>query len=118
VTSPPPPPILRTGKLCSLEIPAPDVHRSASFYERAFGWTIRSRDSDRPSFDDTTGQVSGAFVTHRTPNAEPGVLIHIMTADAMVSAARVREAGGTLVLPVGLYQRPGLAEREGPDPAP
>jgi uncharacterized protein len=34
------PPTLRTGKLCYPEIPALDVHESATFYERAFGWTI------------------------------------------------------------------------------
>jgi uncharacterized protein len=34
----PGPPTLRSGKLCYVEIPAVDVHRSASFCERAFGW--------------------------------------------------------------------------------
>ena len=47
-------PTFQTGKLCYVEIPARDVHESADFYERAFGWNIRFRDIDRPSFDDTT----------------------------------------------------------------
>jgi uncharacterized protein len=131
VTSPPPPPTLRTGKLCYLEIPALEVHRSATFYQRAFGWNIRFADSDRPSFDDTTGQVSGAWVTSRTPDPDPGILPYIMTADAEATAARVIEAGGIIVLPVGryggevlatfldpagnllgVYEQPGLAEAE------
>ena len=58
----PPPPTLRTGTICYLEIPARDVRRSADFYRAAFAWRIRFGDTDRPSFDDTTGQVSGEFV--------------------------------------------------------
>jgi uncharacterized protein len=131
----PPPPTLGTGKLCYLEIPALDLHQSATFYRRAFGWNIRFGDSDRPSFDDTTGEVSGAWVTNRAPDPEPGILPYIMTADASASAARVVEAGGTMVLPVGryggevlatfldpagnllgIYQQPGLAETEGVTP--
>jgi predicted enzyme related to lactoylglutathione lyase len=121
----------RTGKLCYLEIPALDVHHSASFYESAFGWNIRFRETDRPSFDDTTGQVSGAWVSNRTPDPEPGILPYIMVADAAAAAERVIAAGGTIVLPpgpygtevlatfldpagnlLGIYQQPGLAEEE------
>jgi len=53
MTPSPPPPTLRTGKICYLEIPALDIQVSAAFYERVFGWNIRFRDTDRPSFDDT-----------------------------------------------------------------
>ena len=131
MTLPPPPPTLRTGKLCYLEIPALDVHESAAFYQRAFGWTIRFGDTERPSFDDTTGEVSGAWVRDRTPDPEPGILPYIMVADAAVAAAAVVAAGGTVVLPVGeygtevlatfldpagnllgIYQQPGLAQAE------
>ncbi len=71
MTIPPPPPTLRTGKLCYWEIPARDVHQSAAFYERVFGWNIRFRETDRPSFDDTTCEVTGAWVLDRTPRADP-----------------------------------------------
>jgi predicted enzyme related to lactoylglutathione lyase len=130
-----PPPTLRTGKLCYLEIPAIDVHRSAAFYERAFGWTIRDRDTGRPSFDDTTGEVSGAWVRDRPPATEPGVLPYIMVASAERAAEAVIAAGGDIVLPVGrygsevlatfrdpggnvmgIYQQPGLAESEDEQP--
>jgi uncharacterized protein len=113
------------------------VHRSATFYERAFGWSIRFGDSDHPSFDDTTGEVSGTWVTSRTPDPDPGILPYIKTADAGATAARVVEAGGTIVLRVGryggemlatfldpagnllgIYEQPGLAEAEDVIPAP
>jgi hypothetical protein len=129
--SQPPPPSLRTGKLCYLEIAAQDVHESATFYERAFEWNIRSGDTDRPSFDDTTGQISGAWVRDRVPDAEPGILPYIMVADAVDAVRRVVAAGGTVVLPpgehgteviatfldpagnlMGIYQQPGLADTE------
>lgn len=131
MTPPLPPPTLRTGKLCYLEIPAVDVHQSATFYQRAFGWNIRFGDTDRPSFDDTTGQVSGAWVRDRTPDAEPGILPYIMVADASAATEAVVAAGGKIVLPVGqygtevlatfldpagnllgIYQQPGLAQAE------
>jgi predicted enzyme related to lactoylglutathione lyase len=122
---------LRSGKLCYLEIPALDVHESADFYERVFGWNVRFRDTDRPSFDDTTGQVSGAWVLDRTPDSKPGVLPYVMVADAAATEEAISAAGGRIVLPagtyggevlatfldpagnlIGLYQQPGLADAE------
>ena len=47
--------------LCYVEIPAVDVHQSANFYEKVFGWNIRHRETDRPSFDDAPERVSGAW---------------------------------------------------------
>jgi uncharacterized protein len=124
-------PDFRIGKLCYVEIPSRDPHESADFYERAFGWRIRSRETDQPSFDDTTGQVSGMFVRDRAPAVESGFMLHIMAADAADAADAVLAAGGEIVLPVGnyggetlarfrdpsgnvmgIYQQPGLAEME------
>jgi uncharacterized protein len=58
-------------------MPAVDVHQSAAFYEQVFGWNIRGRDTDRPSFDDGTGDVSGAWVTDQAISREPGLLPYI-----------------------------------------
>ena len=129
--TPRPPPAHQTGKISYLEIPARDVHESAAFYETAFDWNIRSRETDRPSFDDTTAQVSGAFVRNGTPDADPGMLTYIMVASAAAATDRVVAAGGSIVLPVGryetevlatfldpagnllgIYQQPGLADAE------
>ena len=131
MTLPPRPPTLRTGKLCYLEIPARDLHESANFYERVFDWNIRFRETERPSFDDTTGEVSGAWVLDRTPDPEPGILPYIMVADAAAAVETVVAAGGRIVLPagehggevlatfldpagnlLGIYQQPGLADAE------
>ncbi len=53
------------GKICYIEMPASDVARSAEFYERVFGWSIRKRGDGSTSFDDTTGEVSGTWVLGR-----------------------------------------------------
>jgi uncharacterized protein len=57
-----------------LEIPAIDVHRSASFYENVFYWKIRNRETSRPKFDGEPGCVSGAWVTRRPISTDPGLL--------------------------------------------
>ena len=65
------PPLYRTGKICYLGMPALDVHVWAAFYEHAFGWNVWFRDTGRPSCADTTGGVSGAWVTDRKPDPDP-----------------------------------------------
>jgi uncharacterized protein len=113
------------GKICYIEMPALDIRRSAAFYESVFDWKIRQRGDGSTAFDDTTGQVSGTWVTGRTP-AEPGLLAYIMvdsvakTCEAVVAnggeivqpigrdapeiTARFRDPGGNVI---GLYQEPG-----------
>jgi predicted enzyme related to lactoylglutathione lyase len=44
-----------------LEIPTVDPGQSATFNGNVFGWNVRHRDTPRPSFDDATGNVSGAW---------------------------------------------------------
>ena len=119
------PPTRANGKICYLEMPAIDIARSADFYRRAFGWNIRKRGDGATAFDDTTGEVSGAWVLGRPPAAQPGLLFYIMvdsvaaTLDAIVAAgghivqplgadapeitARFRDPGGNVI---GLYQEP------------
>ncbi len=125
------PPTLATGKICYIEIPATDIERSAGFYQRAFGWQIRRRGDGETAFDDPVNEVSGAWVLDRPPSSQPGLMIHIMVADAAAAAQAVLAAGGDIVAPVdpqarekvarfrdpagnvlGIYQQPGLAEAE------
>jgi len=120
------PPTLANGKICYIEMPATDVARSADFYKKVFGWNIRKRGDGSTSFDDTVGQVSGAWVIGRPPASAPGLLVYIMvdsvaaTVDAVVAnggeiaqpigadapeiTARFRDPGGNVI---GLYQQPG-----------
>jgi predicted enzyme related to lactoylglutathione lyase len=120
------PPTLKNGKVCYIEMPALDIGRSADFYARVFGWQIRRRSNGSTAFDDTTGEVSGAWVVGRPPSSLPGLLFYIMvdsvaaTIDAVVAhggeivqpigadapeiTARFRDPGGNVI---GLYQQPG-----------
>src|SRR5690348_14059450 len=95
------PPTLGNGKICYLEIPALDVARSADFYARAFGWTMRKRGDGATAFDDGVGEVSGAFVRGRAASGSPGLLVYIMVDDMTAALAGVRSAGGEIVQEVG-----------------
>lgn len=86
----------KDGKICYIEMPAKDVQASAEFYQRAFGWTIRRRGDGAIAFDDTTGEVSGAFVENRIPMT-PGLVFYIMV-DSLEDAIRKVEANGGWVV--------------------
>jgi predicted enzyme related to lactoylglutathione lyase len=96
------PPTLANGKLCYLEIPATDIAGSAEFYRRVFGWTIRQRGDGATAFDDTTGEVSGSWVSGRTPARDPGLLVYVMVDDVAATIEQVRAAGGQIVQPIGM----------------
>lgn len=118
-------PTMESGKICYIEVPATNIARSADFYKSVFGWNIRKRGDGSTSFDDTVGQVSGAFVLGRPPMLQVGLLIYIYVdsvaaavdkvvaqgceivqpigADAPEITARFRDPGGNIL---GLYQHP------------
>ncbi len=124
-------PTLATGKICYLQIPATDVERSSHFYRDAFGWELRTRGDGSIAFDDAVKEVSGSWVTGRPP----GIMVHVMVADLDAAIAAVSAAGGEILDPdaephervahvrdpagnvIGVYQEPGLAERERAIPA-
>ena len=89
------------GKICYLQIPATDVARSAAFYERVFGWSIRHRDDGATAFDDGLGEVSGQWVTGRPPSPKPGLLFYIMVDSVADAIGAVGAAGGEIVQPIG-----------------
>jgi predicted enzyme related to lactoylglutathione lyase len=113
------------GKICYVEMPATDVRKSSEFYDEVFGWKSRRRGDGTTAFDDTTGNVSGAWVTCRPPASSPGMLFYIwcdsvaetvkaviangceivqpIGVDAPEITARFRDPGGNIV---GLYQSP------------
>jgi uncharacterized protein len=95
-------PTLANGKVCYVEIPAIDVELSAAFYQDVFGWQIRQRGDGNTAFDDTTGEVSGAWVTGRSPAAEPGLLLYIWVDDAAAAVNAVIAHGGEIVQPIGV----------------
>ncbi len=95
-------PTLEHGKICYLELPTNDVERSADFYANVFGWLTRRRGDGALAFDDTTGEVSGAWVTDRPPAAGPGLLVYIWVDDAAAAVESVVAHGGEIVQPIGV----------------
>lgn len=95
------PPAFANGKICYIEMPATDVARSADFYKRVFGWNIRSRGDGSTSFDDTVGEVSGAWVLGRSPTSEPGLLFYVMVDSVAATVDTIAANGGEIVQPIG-----------------
>ena len=88
------------GKISYVQIPAADAGESADFYETVFGWNIRRRDGGRIAFDDTTGEVSGVWLTDRPPSVEPGLLMYMNVEDVQRALEKIVEAGGEIVTPL------------------
>jgi len=96
------PPTMGNGKICYIEVPATDVARSSEFYEKVFGWTLRTRGDGQIAFDDGVGQVSGSFVRGRPASSGlPGLLIYVMVDSIDATVNSIVAAGGKIVQPVG-----------------
>jgi predicted enzyme related to lactoylglutathione lyase len=105
------------GKICYVEIPSDDIEASARFYEVVFGWKSRMRGDGQRAFDDTTGGLSGSWVSGRTPLREPGVLVYIMTDSIEESLEKVSSAGGNVATPFTPLGPSGEAYATFTDPA-
>lgn len=95
------PPTLGNGKICYLEIPALDIARSADFYQRVFGWTLRRHGDGSIAFDDGVGEVSGTWVLGRPPAVVPSLMVHVMVDDAAATLKAIVASGGEIVQPIG-----------------
>src|SRR5437879_5284158 len=95
------PPTPENGKICYIEIPALDIRRSAEFYEKVFGWRLRTRGDGATAFDDATGQVSGTWVLGRPPATSPGLLIYIMVDSVVATIDDIIANKGEIVQPIG-----------------
>jgi len=95
------PPTLANGKICYIEMPATDIAHSSEFYQKVFGWNIRTRGNGSVAFDDTTGQVSGTWVLGRPPAAKPGLLFYVMVDSVSATLDAVVANGGVIVQPIG-----------------
>ena len=82
-----------------LQIPTGDPERSAAFYEAVFGWEVRRRGDGAIAFDDSSGHVSGMWVTGHSISAEPGLLIYIRVEDVERALAAIEAHGGEIVMP-------------------
>jgi predicted enzyme related to lactoylglutathione lyase len=104
-------------RLCYLEIPAVDPHASATFYEKVFGWDIRHRDTNRPSFAYPSGDVSGAFVAGRVISRDPGFLAYIWVDDIDQTLKQIETNGGEAVLKPSFISTDGTRIATFRDPA-
>jgi len=95
-------PTYGNGKICYIEMAAFDVEISSAFYKEVFGWNIRTRGDGAVAFDDGVGQVSGSWVTGRTPSISQGLLVYIMVDDIYKTIDAIEANGGRIVQPVGL----------------
>jgi uncharacterized protein len=95
-------PTLSNGKVCYIEIPATDIQQSVSFYQKVFGWQIRTRGDGSIAFDDSVGEVSGTWVTRRPSSPQPGLLIYIMVDSVAAAVESVIAHGGKIVQPIGV----------------
>lgn len=93
-------PTFANGKICYIDMPALDVQVSADFYQKTFGWNVRTRGDGSAAFDDGVGEVSGTWSVGRPP-ASPGFVISIMVDDIEATIAKVKENGGVIVQEVG-----------------
>ena len=89
--------LIRPGGISYLHIPAVDVRRAAVFYEAVFGWNVSGHDTARPSFDDGTGHVSGAWMTNQAISREPGLLPYVYVDPIDECVERIRAHGGEVV---------------------
>ena len=96
------PPTLSNGKICYIELPAADIARSAAFYQKVFGWSVRTRPNGSTAFDDTVGQVSGSFVKGRPPHTTVGLIFYIMVDDCVATLEAVGANGGEIAQPIGV----------------
>ncbi|HSE34225.1 MAG TPA: VOC family protein [Pyrinomonadaceae bacterium] len=95
------PPTTGNGKICYLEIPGTDIARSVEFYEKVFGWHTRRRGDGSIAFDDGVGEVSGTWVTGRSPSTQVGMLLYIMVDNAAETVDKIIAEGGQVVQPIG-----------------
>jgi uncharacterized protein len=95
-------PTFANGKICYIELPSRDNNESSSFYNKVFGWKIRTRGDGSVAFDDAVNEVSGTWRTDRKPSTELGLLVHIMVDDIEATIKAVIDNGGKIVQPVGM----------------
>lgn len=88
--------LARHGKVSYMQIPAIDTERSAAFYAKVFGWSIRGDPSHR-SFDDASGELIGAWVTGRSISSDPGILPYIYVVGIDEIMERIQAHGGHVV---------------------
>ena len=88
----------RPASICYVELPAPDVERSAAFYRDVFGWTVEPSDLTRdPYWTFSTGGLGGALDPRKPVQRQAGVLLYLAVDDLEATLAAIERAGGATV---------------------
>ena len=90
-------PTYGNGKICYLVIPADDIEISSGFYNKAFGWKLRTGGDGHVGFDDGVGEVSGMWVKGKKPMTEEGIVITIMVDSTEVTSKLITDHGGKIL---------------------
>jgi len=93
-------PKVPNGKICYLQIPAINIDESAMFYNKVFGWNIRTRNDGSIAFDDVPNGVSGTWVLNKEHQTKSGVRIYIMVDDVAATLEVIVANGGKVVDPM------------------
>ena len=80
---------------CHIVIPAPDLEKASSFYQRAFGWKVQRNVPGPRYWFFESGNVGGAFDGNARPVARSVVLV-LRVDDMNAAIARIRDNGGTV----------------------
>ena len=90
--------LMQPGKLSYIQLPAPEPAKLGAFYAAAFGWKVRDGSADHVSFEDTSGELIGAFVTEWSVGT-PGIVPYISVPDVTASLAVIEAHGGSVHTP-------------------
>lgn len=91
----------KTGRPCWADVTSPDVDAAAAFYSELFGWQAE-RDPRPEAGGYTMFTRNGKHVAAASPPQEQGIpphwTVYLATDDVDGTAARIREAGGTVLM--------------------
>jgi uncharacterized protein len=110
-----------TGRPCWADVTSPDVDAAAAFYSELFGW-LAEKDPRPEAGGYTMFSRNGKHVAAALPPQQEGIpsawTVYLATNDVDVTAERIREAGGTVMLqPVDVFDAGRLAVASDPSGA-
>src|SRR5918994_1519950 len=88
------------GTPCWIDYGASEIDAAKDFYGRLFGWEFEGGDPEYGGYLNATrnGEYAAGLGPLMNPGDSPGWTTYFATDDAAATAARIREAGGTVVV--------------------
>ncbi|MBS1800209.1 MAG: VOC family protein [Acidobacteria bacterium] len=91
---------MSANKIAHLELPSVDVAALKKFYSSLFGWTFQDYCPNYVALEDAG--LDGGFNADSSHNTKAPLAI-VETSDLEAMEKKVREAGGTITLPIFAY---------------